>query len=85
VQQLAADCLRVLGPDHPSTLFVRGILAYRRADAGCSARDTVAVFEQLLDDELPVLGPDHPQTLIARHDVARWRGEAGDLAGAVAA
>jgi hypothetical protein len=82
-EQLLADCLRVLGPDHPHTLTTRHNLAHWRGEAGDPA-GAAATFEQLLTDYLRMLGPDHPDTLTTRHNLARWRWEAGDPAGAAA-
>jgi hypothetical protein len=83
-QQLLADCLRALGPEHPDTLTARGDLADWRGEVG-DAAGAASAFEQLLEDRLRVLGPDHPQTLATRSDLARWRGQVGDAAGAVIA
>ena len=76
-EDLLADCLRVLGPDHPATLRADRNLAYWRGEAGDWA-SAVAAYEALLADCLRVLGPDHPETLDARQNLARWRGKAGD-------
>jgi hypothetical protein len=81
---LHAASVRVLGPDHRSTLTARGSLAYWRAEAGDPA-GAVTAFEQLLADCLRVLGPDDPSTLTARSNLARRRGDAGDPAAAATA
>ena len=83
-EQLLADCLRVLGPQHPDTLSTRGNLARWRGEAGDPAGAATS-YEQLLTDQLRVLGPEHPDTLTTRSNLARWRGEAGDRAGAATA
>ncbi|MEU4781083.1 tetratricopeptide repeat protein, partial [Micromonospora sp. NPDC023633] len=75
-EQLFANCLRVLGPDHPDTLAAYGDLAHRRGMADDSA-GAVAAYEQLLADYLRVLEPDHPRTLTTRGSLAYWRGTAG--------
>ncbi len=78
---LLADRVRVLGPDHPTTLITRSNLAYWTGEAGdaVGARDQ---FAALLPDQVRVLGPDHPDTLITRNNLAAWTGEAGDELGA---
>ncbi|WP_192581153.1 tetratricopeptide repeat protein [Micromonospora noduli] len=83
-EQLLADVLRVLGPDHPDTFATRHHIAYWRGEAGDPA-GAAAAHEQLLADVLRVLGPDHPDTLTTRANIAHWCGEAGDPAGAAAA
>ncbi|HEX3955365.1 MAG TPA: tetratricopeptide repeat protein, partial [Trebonia sp.] len=75
-EELLADQLRILGPDHPHTLITRSNLASWRG----TAKDPVgaaAAFQELLADQLRVLGPDHPDTLAARHNLAYWRERAG--------
>ncbi|WUR59788.1 FxSxx-COOH system tetratricopeptide repeat protein [Micromonospora chokoriensis] len=81
-EQLSADCLRVLGPDHRDTLAARADLAHRRGMAHDFA-GAVTAYEQLLADYLRVLGADHPDTLTTRGGLAHWRGMAGDPNGAV--
>ncbi|WJK33339.1 FxSxx-COOH system tetratricopeptide repeat protein [Solwaraspora sp. WMMA2065] len=83
-EELLADSVRVLGPDHPDTLTTRSNVASWRGRAG-DAVGAAAAFEGLLADSVRVLGPDHPDTLRARSNVASWRGEAGDVVGAAAA
>ncbi|MFF3959540.1 DUF3710 domain-containing protein [Streptomyces sp. NPDC001890] len=83
-EELLADRLRMLGPDHPYTLATRSNLAYWRGEAG-DAAGAVAAFEELLADRLRMLGPNHLSTLATRHSLAHWRGEAGEAAGAAAA
>ncbi|MFI7431828.1 tetratricopeptide repeat protein [Micromonospora sp. NPDC049836] len=75
--QLLADCQRVLGPDHPDTLIIRGNVAYWRANTGDHA-GAVAAFELLLVDCLRLFGPDHIHTLVVRSNIAYWQGLAGD-------
>jgi hypothetical protein len=73
--------VRVLGPEHPSTLNVRANLAHWTGAAGdaAGARDQYA---ELLPIYERVLGPEHPSTLNVRANLAHWTGEAGDAAGA---
>jgi hypothetical protein len=69
-EELLADRLRVLGPDHPAIFVVRHNLASWRNHAG-DGRGAVAAYKELLADELQVLGPDHPTTLTTRDELAR--------------
>ncbi|MFV2099447.1 tetratricopeptide repeat protein, partial [Micromonospora sp. LOL_014] len=50
-EQLLADQLRVLGPDHPGTLTTRHNLALMRGKAG-DAAGAVTAFDQVLADQL---------------------------------
>ncbi|MGW3692308.1 tetratricopeptide repeat protein [Streptomyces sp. NPDC005149] len=75
---------RVLGPDHPTSLTIRDILATSQGEAGDAAGAATA-YAELARDRARVLGPDHPDTLTTRGSAAHWRGEAGDAAGAAAA
>ncbi len=60
---------RILGPEHPETLYIRHSLARWTGQAGdpASARDQFAV---LLPLRARVLGPDHPDTLTTRRKLA---------------
>ena len=82
--ELLAECDRELGHEHPETLALRSVLAYRLGEAGDPAGAAEALAE-LLADRLRVLGPDHPETLATRHNLAYFRGEAGDPVGAAEA
>ena len=62
---LAAQ-LRVLGPDHPSTLTTRHQVAREMAARGDHA-GAEAEYRDVLAARLRVLGPDHPATLTTRH------------------
>jgi hypothetical protein len=84
IEEVLADDLRVLGPDHPGTLTARNLLARSRVGAGDLA-GAAQVFEEVLADDLRVLGPDHPSTLAARNELAYWRWQAGNVAGATEA
>jgi plasmid stability protein len=57
---LAAE-LRVLGPDHPSTLTTRHEIARMIAAQGDHA-GAEAEYRDVLADKVRVLGPDHPST-----------------------
>ena len=77
-QRALADRLRVLGPDHPSTLNSRNNLARAYQDAGDLGR-AIPLLERALADRLRVLGPDHPSTLDTRNLLAWAYQDAGDL------
>ena len=81
-EQVLADRVRVLGPDHPDTLTVRNNLAGAYKSAGRLA-EAVELFERVLADRVRVLGPDHPDTLAARNNLAGAYKSAGRLAEAV--
>lgn len=68
-EQLLSDRVRVLGPDHPSTLATRGHLARARSEAG-DDHAAVAELVSLLDDRIRVLGADDPAVLTTRHNLA---------------
>jgi hypothetical protein len=68
------------GPEHPSTLTARHVLASSTGAAGDSA-GACDQFAALLPVREQVLGPEHPDTLATRHDLASWTGLAGDIAG----
>jgi tetratricopeptide (TPR) repeat protein len=68
-QRALADCLRVLGQDHPNTLASRNNLAYAYESAGDLGR-AIPLYEQTLADSVRVLGEDHPHTKIVRGNLA---------------
>jgi hypothetical protein len=78
--RLFPDRLRVLGPDHPDTLAIRGNLARWRGEAGDPA-GAAAAFENLLADYLRVLGPDHPDTGTIRHNLAQLQSQQNEASG----
>jgi len=71
-EQALADCVRVLGEDHPQTLASRGHLAGAYLAAGDLSR-AIPMREQALADCVRVLGEDHPQTQIVRGKLAAVR------------
>jgi tetratricopeptide (TPR) repeat protein len=79
---LVADCERVLGPDHPSTLTTRNNLAYAYRAAGRAA-EAIPLHEQTLAAREQALGPDHPSTLTSRNNLAEDYREAGRAAEAI--
>ncbi|MGH3779937.1 MAG: tetratricopeptide repeat protein [Pseudonocardiaceae bacterium] len=82
--QMLADCERVLGVAHPSTLTSRNNLAAAYASAGKLA-EAIPLYQQTLEGRAQKLGAEHPDTLSTRHYLACGRGEAGDPVGAVTA
>jgi hypothetical protein len=69
---------RILGPEHPDTLWARGSLARWTGEAGdaAGARDQ---FAALLPTRERVLGAEHPETLTTRANLAYWtRAAIGD-------
>ena len=70
-EQTLADCERVLGPDHPSTLTSRGNLAHAY-HAARRLSDAVAMSERALADCERVLGPDHPLTRTMRQNLSAY-------------
>ncbi|MEE4593660.1 serine/threonine-protein kinase [Streptomyces sp. DSM 41524] len=78
---LVRDHVRVLGADHPDTLYARDWHAFYTAEAGdaAAARD---LYADLVRDRTRVLGPDHPDTLHVQNQHARYTGAAGDAAAA---
>jgi tetratricopeptide (TPR) repeat protein len=77
-----ADCVRVLGADHPDTLASRNNLAYAYRAAGDLGR-AIPLYEQALADCVRVLGADHPDTLTSRNNLAYAYRAAGDLGRAI--
>jgi tetratricopeptide (TPR) repeat protein len=75
-EQALAARERVLGPDHPDTLYSRKNLALSHKYAG-RLDEAIALFEQTLAAYERVLGPDHPDTLQSRSDLALPYGAAG--------
>lgn len=72
---LVRDHIRVLGADHPDTLFARDWHAFYTAEAGdvAGARD---LYADLVRDRTRVLGPDHPDTLHVQNQHDRYTAEA---------
>jgi len=81
-EPLAADCERVLGPDHPDTLNSRNNLAAAYWAAGRAA-EAIPLHQQTLADRERVLGPDHPDTLTSRNNLALAYQAAGRAAEAI--
>ena len=69
-----ADCKRLLGADHPTTLTTRNNLAMAYRAAGRTA-EAVPLLERTLADRERMLGGDHPDTNAARKDLAALTGK----------
>jgi len=69
-----ADCERVRGTDHPSTLRSRNNLAMAYRAAGRTA-EAIPLLEQTLADCERTLGADHPDTNAARKALAALTGK----------
>ena len=69
-----ADCERVRGTDHPSTLKARNNLAMAYRAAGRTA-EAIPLLEQTLADCERMLGADHPDTNATRDALAAVTGE----------
>ena len=80
---MLAARVRVLGPDHPSTLTTRQPDRRWRWPPGGITRGRGRI-PGVLAARLRVLGPDHPDTLATRHQIAREMAERGDHAAAEA-
>jgi tetratricopeptide (TPR) repeat protein len=74
-EPLLADQGRVLGADHPDTLYTRSGLAVAYQRAGRMV-EAIALFEQTLAVQERVLGADHPDTLAGRVSLANCYREA---------
>lgn len=72
LEALLADRTRVLGPDHPDTLWTRHGIAQLQGDIGAHDQ-ALASFESLIQDATDALGPDHADTRITRERLAQWR------------
>jgi hypothetical protein len=69
-----ADCERVRGTDHPSTLRSRNNLAMAYQAAGRTA-EAIPLLERTLADYERVRGANHPDTNAARKDLAALTGK----------
>ncbi|MEU9473817.1 tetratricopeptide repeat protein [Streptomyces avermitilis] len=73
---------RLLGHDHPETLFLRSDIAGLRAEGGDVA-GAVAELQEVLVLQSRHLGEESPHALTTLNNLAHWRGGMGDYAGAV--
>ncbi|MGW6816708.1 tetratricopeptide repeat protein, partial [Nocardia sp. NPDC055050] len=76
LEQLLANRLRVLGPDHPDSLSTAHNLASVYREAG-QVEEAIDLLKRTLTDEQRVLGPDHAETLVTAHNLAYDYQEAG--------
>jgi tetratricopeptide (TPR) repeat protein len=79
-RELAADSSRILGPDHPDTVAIGGLLAGALLAAG-DAAEAVTWSQWVLASRASVLGPDHPGAIAAQVSLGRALvagGKAGD-------
>lgn len=78
------DLTRVLGPDVPVTLAIRGNLAH---SLGWSGRvdEAITAFERLQADLTRVLGPDAPDTLAIRKHLTYFLARSGRVDEAISA
>ncbi|MFF4472283.1 tetratricopeptide repeat protein [Streptomyces sp. NPDC001599] len=74
-EQLLAERVRALGPDHPQVLTTRHNLANLRGRAG-DAAGAADAFERLALDMERVHGADFVYTVQSRRAAVRWREEA---------
>ena len=74
---------RILGPDDPSTLTTRFMIAQEVSSRGDHAA-AEAAYRELLGDELRILGPDNSSILGTRHQLAHQIAARGDHAAAEA-
>jgi tetratricopeptide (TPR) repeat protein len=77
-----ADCERVRGSDHPSTLRSRNNLAMAYRAAGRTA-EAIPLLERTLADCERMLGADHAYTLTTRNNLAMAYRAAGRTAEAI--
>ncbi|MFJ8283527.1 tetratricopeptide repeat protein [Streptomyces griseoluteus] len=80
--RIAADCERLLGPEHLDTLVARSVLASCHAEAG-RAEEAVSRLERVADDCERLLGAGHPAALAVRNNLATAYGNAGRVAEAI--
>jgi tetratricopeptide (TPR) repeat protein len=81
-RELAAGCDRILGPGHPDTLAVAGLLASALLTAG-QAAEAVTWSEWVLAGRASVLGPGHRATIAAQVSLGRALAAAGKPGDAV--
>jgi len=69
-----ADCKRLLGADHPTTLTTRNNLAMVSRAAGRTA-DAITLYERTLAYRERIMGADHPDTKAVREGLAALTSE----------
>ncbi|MFJ9968514.1 tetratricopeptide repeat protein [Streptomyces avermitilis] len=68
-RDLAAECQRLLGNDHPDTLTARHNLAVAYQQSGRTS-EAIELSEQVITDRERLLGDGHPKTLVSRANLA---------------
>lgn len=68
LEQVLAECERVLGPDHPDTLKTGNSLALAYLSVGRLA-EAIDAWEELLPDCQRALGPEHPLTKLVQKNL----------------
>jgi eukaryotic-like serine/threonine-protein kinase len=79
---LVAQSTKLLGPEHPYSLWHRLQLARWEGKAG-NAQLALQLAQEVSADFRRILGEDHPGALSSRFELAIWTGHSGDAAGAV--
>jgi hypothetical protein len=74
---------RLLGENHPETLFLRSDIARLQAEDG-DVSAAVRELRAVLAAQRRLLGDEHSHVLTTLNNLAHWRGAAGDHSGAVA-
>jgi len=72
------DCLRVLGPDHPDTLFARGGLSSMLSDQPGGLDEARVLAQATLAAMRRQLGPEHPRVTATLDLVGRIERNAGN-------
>ncbi|MGW1217772.1 tetratricopeptide repeat protein [Streptomyces californicus] len=75
-REVAAERLRLLGPDHPDTLASRYEIGFTLSRTG-RADEALREFTRVAAGREGALGADHPQTLAARQATAHALGRMG--------
>src|SRR5262249_30269455 len=78
-EQLAADCARVLGPDHPDTFSISALTQGSGWSPDPGDGLSMHAQEQPAPDSERLLGPDHPPTCTLQRSLAARRAEAAPL------
>ncbi len=82
-RRLAADSVRLMGPEHPHTFAARTYHAAFLRKAG-QIDEAIVLMEQIVAESERVLGPEHPDTLIARGNLAGTYGQVDRIDDAIA-
>ncbi|WP_228995249.1 serine/threonine-protein kinase [Streptomyces sp. DH8] len=75
-REVAAERLRLLGPDHPDTLATRYEVAYTLGRLGRWA-EALEIYQDVARARAAVLGADHPDTFVARYEAGISLGRLG--------